>query len=420
MTGHQVSTPRLNFDIFAGILAHVERKKDVSSLMKTCKTLYRPAIPHILRDGVTIEGIPKTRSFCQFMLAKHWSKDRNRYLSRLSIDVEFRKNIGYLPFALAETIKGAINLEELQMESLDSLLDGGGKSVFEVLQDLGSHCKLKKLTLQNVGERTVRLLGSMKTSTITDLSLSYDIDIEHPNPFLALRSLRSTITTLHLEYIKSTSLNVQCPLVHTLSLETYPTAVTSALVFAFPNLRRFSVFNESGNHDEDTIDDLRFTNQIDLVQLHGSWTHLRYLSGDVNQLYILGLSCPVYELRVSICEDPDIPRVLDLFDDVSPQMVDFNVSLYHLTIKKVEEFLPAAIQVISDSCSHLRLSIRVGYNEISDCQGFIVSIPTPSSTTALTGFSLLLTSRGSSQFLAESQFVSWKSNSTMTRVFPAS
>ncbi len=275
MTGFQVSTPKLNFDVLAGIFAHVEQKRDVSSFMKTCKTLYRPAIPHILRDTVTIRGIPEVTSFGEFMLADHWSKDRNHYLShlRILIDIDYLEDLGRLPFALAKTIKNAIHLRKLQLRSPDLLWNVRGANMFEVLQDLNSHPKLEKLAFEDVREDTVQLIGSMVPSSIVNLSLSYDFLMESPDPSPALRSLRSTITTLHMETIDPRCFTVRCPLLHTLSLETHYSVSIPVLVRAFTNLRHLSVINETESYDEDEILDLRLSNQVGIGQPLGSWSH---------------------------------------------------------------------------------------------------------------------------------------------------
>lgn len=383
---YQVSTPRLNFDVLMGIIANIQRKRDISSFMKTCKTLYRPAISHILYDGVLLRSISEATSFCQFMLAEHWNKDRIRHLSHLSIEIYFHEdeNYGRLPFTLAGTIKGAVHLESLQMQYLDSLLNvEGGESVFEVLHDLNSHCKLKKLTLQEVADGAVHLVGSMVPSFITDLSLSYDFEMLSPDPSPVLQSLKSTITTLNMEWIDPRSFGVRCPRLHTLSLDTHYSVAIPVLVRAFPNLCRLSVNNETESYDEDEILQLRLTNQIGLAHPAGSWTHLRYLRGDTNQLYIMGLSCPVYELDVDVSKILIVHRVLQLFSDVSPQMIDLHILIYrgHFSLENVKEFLPTAIQVLNskNSCSHLSLRLQLsGYR--TDIQGFVVSTPTPSPT----------------------------------------
>ncbi len=104
------------------------------------------------------------------------------------------------------------------MDAVDSLSKIGGPRVFEALQDLSSHHKLKKLAVRGVETETVRLLGAMVSSSITDLSLSYHFDMDSPDPFSALQSLGSTLTTLDLEWADPESLTLQCPLLHTLSL----------------------------------------------------------------------------------------------------------------------------------------------------------------------------------------------------------
>ncbi len=93
----------------------------------------------------------------------------------------------------------------------------------------------------------------------------------------------------------------------------------------------------------------------------------------------MGLSCPVYELDVFISATSDMPRILQLSDDVLPQMVNLQVYLFQLPLEDFVEFLPTAIPFLNNSCSHLSLYVQLD-DEAFDIQGFMVSLPFSRST----------------------------------------
>ncbi len=71
---------RLPFDVICGIMA-VSQRRTISTLMKTCHTLYTEGPRHILRDGVQLTSTYQITKFATFMLAEDPS--RFAYLRQL-------------------------------------------------------------------------------------------------------------------------------------------------------------------------------------------------------------------------------------------------------------------------------------------------------------------------------------------------
>ena len=118
------SVPRLNYDVLLEIFPYLP-PRDISSVMKTCRDLYRPAIPFILdpRPWRTILRMSDPRmihSFYTFMCARPWNGDRIRYLTRLCIGTN-RPSEG-IAFEVAQIVRMAVNLEELAYEALEDML----------------------------------------------------------------------------------------------------------------------------------------------------------------------------------------------------------------------------------------------------------------------------------------------------------
>ena len=73
----------LPWDVLDIILHFVTDKNDLSAIMKTCKELYRIAIPLLSRE-VVLHG-RNINSFCMFMLSKMEPTDRPALLNSLAV-----------------------------------------------------------------------------------------------------------------------------------------------------------------------------------------------------------------------------------------------------------------------------------------------------------------------------------------------
>ncbi|PIL32884.1 hypothetical protein GSI_05002 [Ganoderma sinense ZZ0214-1] len=73
---------RLPFDVMSGIMA-VSLRPTISALMKTCRTLYKEGLKHLLRDGVRLAWTPDIINFATFMLNE--DPPRFPYLRKLSL-----------------------------------------------------------------------------------------------------------------------------------------------------------------------------------------------------------------------------------------------------------------------------------------------------------------------------------------------
>lgn len=351
--------------------------------MKTCKILYKPGIFHILRGGVGLmirglQRVQRTRSFCDFMSAEPWRESRIRYLSDLAVYGQWPRWPEDLAFTVADLIKRAVHLEVLHLTSVDALLDLGGPRIIEVLRDLSSHHKLKKLIIAQAFPSTARLLGVMTSSSITHLSLSYDFKELDVDPFPALQSLGPTLTSLDVKTVDPLSLTsiVRCPLLHTLTIQTYYAVLTRVLVSAFPNLLRLSYYMFSPRHFSDEIhSSWRQRNRADLAPPHASWAYFRRLDGDVNSLYAAGLSCPVCELSIRDISSTETHKAISLLDDLSPQMVSLGIEFKPCPLEALEEFLRTAIQHSKNSCSSFSLFVHISYQDYS-MQELMVSVST--------------------------------------------
>ncbi len=242
----------------------------------------------------------------------------------------------------------------------------GGQAVQDVLQDLKAHRKLETLVLEGVEDTTLPVLTGIKSDSISSISLMT------PDLLPILQFLRATIPEINVEFASSSSLRVQCPLVHTLSLTVSCPLDTRTLVLAFPNLKHFHY--HIGDNDED-IDplSLRRANRDDLAQHNKSWTSLRSLFGDIIKLYALGLSCHVHELTTSDITPSEVERYLVLLEDFTPRMTTLRFAINVFSLASLAEVLPLVFEQLNLSCTHLKLEFR-SWNDKFDIHKLIVRL----------------------------------------------
>ena len=78
-------SPRLSYDILLLCFKFVAEKRDVSSFMMTCKTLFGPGIPHLLEPPISFHTADKAHNFLRFMLSNFLGDVRFRSLHSMSV-----------------------------------------------------------------------------------------------------------------------------------------------------------------------------------------------------------------------------------------------------------------------------------------------------------------------------------------------
>ena len=78
-------SPRLSYDILLLCFKFLAEKRDVSSFMMTCKTLFGPGIPHLLEPPIFFHAADKAHNFLRFMLSDFLGDVRFRSLHSMSV-----------------------------------------------------------------------------------------------------------------------------------------------------------------------------------------------------------------------------------------------------------------------------------------------------------------------------------------------
>lgn len=382
--------PHLNFDVLFVVIQHVEERIDVSSFMKTCKTFHRFAVPHLLdtrRGKIHLSQQNQVSSFCRFMYAEPPDSLRVGHLRQLHMSYSFLEGPVELAYELASIVQRSVNLQELTFKdnSLEELLDAGGKAVMDTLSNLKPHTKLKRFCAGEISNRGMDLLLIIETNSITDLEVSYfPPSLDEPqfsvSPIPMLRNFHSTITHLELTNFDLWEADtIQCPLVRTLKLDISgpPTLSTWILMHAFPNIETlifvrdipvgYVSFMMDSIRDDNTIHEAAYETLCHWKK------NLRYVQSKPTELYILRLPCHVHELRMEYdMGNCSRHHILQVLEDCTPTVVELSVE--DGTNRTGSYFLTSLIDKLSlCHTSHLRLEMNF-VGDPSDIKEYLVSL----------------------------------------------
>ncbi|KAJ3478035.1 hypothetical protein NLI96_g10045 [Meripilus lineatus] len=277
-----------------------------------------------------------------------------------------------LAYELASIVQRSVNLQELTFKdnSLEELLDAGGKAVMDTLSNLKPHTKLKRFCAGEISNRGMDLLLIIETNSITDLEVSYfPPSLDEPqfsvSPIPMLRNFHSTITHLELTNFDLWEADtIQCPLVRTLKLDISgpPTLSTWILMHAFPNIETlifvrdipvgYVSFMMDSIRDDNTIHEAAYETLCHWKK------NLRYVQSKPTELYILRLPCHVHELRMEYdMGNCSRHHILQVLEDCTPTVVELSVE--DGTNRTGSYFLTSLIDKLSlCHTSHLRLEMN--------------------------------------------------------------
>ncbi|TFK87416.1 hypothetical protein K466DRAFT_653173 [Polyporus arcularius HHB13444] len=328
--------PALNYDVVHLVMSLLS-KREVISMMGTCKTLYREG-PKFLLHEVTLKDEHDIRSFTQFMAADPYH--RIRYLSiftfrcgRLSVEAALLLRV-FLQFSAP-----FLRLQQLRLLDPEVML----RCDLGLIQAFSRIAYIATLSIRKPDALSFDLLSKMSGfvhTAILDCKYPAAAQLADSNPILALRSLRNTLVDVVAYGFEANVTPGRCASivflhVRKLRLETFAPINSVEYARAFPNLAslhfscRMSVMRiEERERDELAVH--RNRNRMSLREC-GGWSTLEYLDGTPIDLWVLGLQGIVGRLRSFMgsmdeaCQD----IVAGAFEEL---MRDIRVKQVHLDI----------------------------------------------------------------------------------------
>ena len=290
----------------------------ISSLMRTCRHLYRSGPRYILGKGVIVEGERTLLSFLAFASAEN--DTRLKHLKEL-IFLAF--HISYpAANALSAFLTRSLNsivLEVLRIEDAEALLSAGSPPLSNAFAKLKT---VKILALTGIGKHGASFLRSMESKledahlTMLDESSAFDTDgadetqeEDDPDDRNGIRLLHVSQDTLisltgnGLELLTELLYAEVYPRVQYLTLFGNDCPVTIAYVHAFPNVRvfRYNTAEEDLyiiGQDMEARTSFRSLNKMEQDLLNSPWKSLTTCQANLLDHFLLGMHCHVLELNI--------------------------------------------------------------------------------------------------------------------------
>lgn len=273
---------RLDWDALVAVMRCLRKKHEISSVMKTCKTLYAAGLPLLIAEHTENYSIESAMSYLNFLRAdKH---TRGPLLRTLELDVPGLFFEDVIPFlaAMEEALQATTQPRDLELYVIQDQVASSYLTATGHCSSL-AHLELHNITCSQAADLLSRMFAPLKSVKL-HFSPQYEIQsfriTEHLRKFIgSLQDLR----LLLIEWIIDDSVAVQWTSMT--SIETSYLPRRGSMSAAFPNLRNIVVHRTA--HGEDA---------------HGptasNWIHLDYVAMPYPAFRHLLPSCTTRQLRV--------------------------------------------------------------------------------------------------------------------------
>ena len=357
---HTGRTPILNLDIINSILKSLRRKQDISSLMKTCRSIYDLGIPTLLHRFLPNRTPESLESFHSFMFSNR-NKSLNRFLSlhHLELGLYYRETETHQMMKW-QLLKHARYLRELELE-LPNRFFNSGPEPFESVMDFPHLATLRILDAES---KVIDWIRSTK-SPITNLVLDFSCTELTPDILPALSIVSNHLVELSLDSVEISRIAFQLPNVHTLFVHSQEVTPAAILFSAFPNVQSLDIrMHAIESHDYPYDDGMHQThnlNSAELYRLFRSIPSLKYLKAEPIDMYLSSLICTAEEYHVVEFDHETIPWLLLLLPQIRPSSITFELDVGYaeeLPLSTLEHMLHemSNITVLKKVDMRLRLS----------------------------------------------------------------
>ena len=328
----QIGLLTINHDILYAIMSFTTSRESLSSLMRTCRSLYTSGIPILLEGVVTLRSIRALGSFECFLSAKS-DIDRSQFLHGLSISMDTScvlqdpRNLLHIrrwTNPISGILYRASRLKILEIYSnTDEVIENMSGRIFDIISSMTT---VRRARFSTISMET--MTGFLDALSSCPLSvLSFSVGRKDPIGLLDLVEFKDTLTVLMAPFRHIHGLEVQFLQVQKLGLTIDgPTALENAgvVVSMFPNLRQLKLHSDFRYDPPSNIN--QDTRESNIAQIHECiepWTSLDVVFGDLECLGTYAIQCPVRFLSLSCLLDDD-PRLLmeTVLQDMKPEILE--------------------------------------------------------------------------------------------------
>ncbi|TBU54081.1 hypothetical protein BD310DRAFT_104481 [Dichomitus squalens] len=333
-----MDSPALPFDILL-LIVEMSPRQTAAEMTLTCRTLRDGGARFLLQGVVSVTRGPSVKSLLLFLYSD--PQDRFKYLRSLEVAT------GSLPPKAVDALLGLLSHPLLSLDSLilreaDKLLNSkptpSSHHALSLLSAFSALTTLRHLTVEQCDDKTCILLSTIQAPLLT---ISVDFtpltdwhvpeDAEHRNPVVLLANISETLEELsgsnfaiHPDRLMYDVVYPSVRTIHATSVDESMPA-TLAYVAAFPNVAHLSFtspLNDAAARSESfpaRLSVLRAANKEAQRAFGRTWKCLEEVTGNVFDVFALGLACHVPRLRIiGDVSAKLLPYVRDALEDTLP------------------------------------------------------------------------------------------------------
>ncbi|KAI0782989.1 hypothetical protein C8Q75DRAFT_785262 [Abortiporus biennis] len=342
----------LNFDVLFVVLSFIDFRSGILSMMKTCRTLYNAGIPFLFKPRISFDRDEITIRKQQILWKQiHENPSFANYIEKIDIDVEYIATTRH--YSRTVKIMNAIlhrcqGLRKLRLEGLEPRGYEPENYLPKMFSSKLSFKCLRSLTIERIGSDAYILLQGL-TAPLVYLSISYSLGFgDHPivldalgenrprDPVPLLTKFSTTLEEVSVEWgdwrwIPEVTLNSgQCLLVHTFRVG-YEVSTTeiAAIIYVFPNLRKFHIADETrGVMEETTLFNIESQRSLRELGVY-MWKELEEVTSYVDVLFCLSPLVKVHNLELYHSRARDTRWSKAAVEGIRPAILRTNLNSPH-------------------------------------------------------------------------------------------
>ncbi|KAI0696378.1 hypothetical protein C8T65DRAFT_743585 [Cerioporus squamosus] len=323
--------------------AREDYRNDLLSMMRTCHLLRGGGVQYLLDREVTLWDNRKVLSFACFMLAR--PKERFPLLRRsLCIECQMDRFSEVAGGALVQIFQRISHLRHLALLNAGVILASNllladavaSLTCLESLEmEIGVGHLLGPLSNTTFSEHVIKFMHAKLTSVALRLHRYGDLPsdgLHIDEVILLLSHSASTLKYLECDYFLPRVSPVVYPRMRELTIRLQEPRIVP-YVSAFPNLSRLIVRGPTAAIDDIGLSPelfaLREVNVNGLEDAGERWTHLEYVSGRLEYIYVLALDTQVKTLFIDasfLWNDWTIALLPDVLADTRPTHLEMRLS----------------------------------------------------------------------------------------------
>ncbi len=303
---------KLPYDVLL-IVASLADRMALLTLMTTCRGLHSDCAKYVLHDPVILRGNHDIISFIYFM--RPHKRRRWRHLRSLRfLDEPISPRVAE---AFASVIPRALHLESLVFQHAEKTLGAHP----DLPLAFAAIRTVKHLVIDYGYQHTCRMLEAMhwplESAVLNHTEYKpewQDLDVlDRMHPAALLKNSRATLKTLECDSWCecSSTLNTYpiYPKLESLYVEGVWCPRAAQWAVSYPSLKQLSVHTIDSQFIKVDEDDMAVHNANRLLNLNEyttqtqHWNELEQFSGDALDLYLLGLTCRIRDVALTLCPD---------------------------------------------------------------------------------------------------------------------